>query len=407
MRKNKKTLFALYLSVSMVFMCNTQVFASVDNQMGMYVNNNKVNVTNKPFIKDGRTYVPIRIVGDLLGVETEFDNNTKTVTIKNDNTTAKFLVGDNTYEVNGKKYSSKVTPLFNANRVYVPLRIVGEVFGAEISIDSKTQSIIINFKDNAISNSKDTYNNILKDFYMLTDDKIAKLSAEEIEQYIETYNVLKGVGVNDEVLGVIQNDTNRVLSEVINSQEFDDFSDAILNSESFKSQIDEVIKSKDFIDLIRFAIDSKEYQDLVNELKLQKEYKAFAEDVKMLPAYNEVVKEYGEEITLLPLYSGDLTIDEYVNLLSKLLNDDLYVKFLQEATGVESFNAYQNKIANLLSEQKNIEFWENIKTSESYNVVKEQISLILTKTIKELPESKAVKILFDQRTLENLGQINK
>ena len=84
-----------------------------------------------------RTMVPVRLVSEVLGYDVKWDNNTKTATISNGTDTVEVVLNKSTTKINGKSYSLD-TPATSINdRIYVPLRFVGELLDCTVEYKNK------------------------------------------------------------------------------------------------------------------------------------------------------------------------------------------------------------------------------------------------------------------------------
>ncbi len=360
MKYRIKTLIMVVASVSTVFLSDVSIVeASAGQRIGLYLNESEVKNNDNPFIKNGVTYIPVRVVGDLIGVKTEFDNSSKTVTISNDDVKAIFEVGNKMYSVNGREYVSNAEPLMISERIYVPLRVVGEVFGAKVSIDSKTQSIIIDFKEK-------NYNKLISD-----------------KDFISN-------------LGIVQADSRVLFSELLNSKEFDELSTAVINSQEFKNKVTSVFNGEDFKSLLNEVLNTPEYGELIEELKSQPEYDVYLEDIKNMDSYSVLLDEYGEGALLCPLLNKNLKVEECVNLFSNLLNDKNYLNFLNECKDLDSYDAYRITMFKIINNPRYATLVKKIKTSDNFNLVYKELSKIFSETIKVLPETEGVLKLYDE-----------
>ncbi|NOJ74030.1 copper amine oxidase N-terminal domain-containing protein [Paenibacillus alvei] len=110
--------------------------AKYDYNVRVKVNENVIKSDVKPFIDvaNSRTYVPIRFVSQALGEKIEWNNKTKTVTVK---TAAGKKIelsrGQKVAVVNGVKQSIDAPAMEVSNRVMVPLRFVSEQMGATVT----------------------------------------------------------------------------------------------------------------------------------------------------------------------------------------------------------------------------------------------------------------------------------
>ncbi|EJW13765.1 copper amine oxidase N-terminal domain-containing protein [Paenibacillus alvei] len=110
--------------------------AKYDYNVRVKVNENVIKSDVKPFIDvaNSRTYVPIRFVSQALGEKIEWNNKTKTVTVK---TAAGKKIelsrGQKVAVVNGVKQNIDAPAMEVSNRVMVPLRFVSEQMGATVT----------------------------------------------------------------------------------------------------------------------------------------------------------------------------------------------------------------------------------------------------------------------------------
>ncbi len=96
-----------------------------------------------PYIKNGRTYVPMRYLGEALGAEVVWDDAARTVTLTKGDTTVVFTIGSTSYTVNGEAKTADVAPEITNDRTMLPARFVAEAFGAEVGWDAGTQTVLI------------------------------------------------------------------------------------------------------------------------------------------------------------------------------------------------------------------------------------------------------------------------
>ena len=97
-----------------------------------------------PYLKDGRTYVPIRFVTESLGASVEWNDNTKEVTIRSEEAVIVLTIGSRYIVVDGTKYLMDVSPEIVDGRTMLPVRYVAEYLNCEVGWDIATKSVIIN-----------------------------------------------------------------------------------------------------------------------------------------------------------------------------------------------------------------------------------------------------------------------
>jgi hypothetical protein len=96
-----------------------------------------------PYIKNDRTYVPMRYLGEILGAEVVWDDAARTVTLTRGDTTVVFTIGSTSYTVNGEAKTADVAPEITNSRTMLPARFVAEAFGAVVGWDAATQTVLI------------------------------------------------------------------------------------------------------------------------------------------------------------------------------------------------------------------------------------------------------------------------
>ena len=149
--------FFKLFSLTLLFLCSISLATS---DITIKVNNKIISSDVTPFIKSGTTYVPIRFVADALAVDSvSWNNDTKSVTIKNSNSTILLFVNKNYAYVNNEYKNLTNNALMINARTFVPIRFVSEVLGANVDWDETHQTILIstktiNHQNNSTPNKK-------------------------------------------------------------------------------------------------------------------------------------------------------------------------------------------------------------------------------------------------------------
>lgn len=104
--------------------------------------------TGAPFIKSGRTLVPLRVVVESLDAEVRWDNELRqAIVIKNDITIKVPIDKAYIYKDNKKILNDSKATIING-RTYLPIRVVMESFGYQVDWNGNTRSILINDRIN-------------------------------------------------------------------------------------------------------------------------------------------------------------------------------------------------------------------------------------------------------------------
>jgi hypothetical protein len=117
----------------------------------VYVNGITVNMEVAPFIKDGRTFVPVRYVAEPFGAQVIWNGNERKVILIH----KKFIelwIGNPQAMIDGTPINidpinTLVTPFIMEGRTLLPLRFVSEAFGATVTWDPTTKKVTIEYKN--------------------------------------------------------------------------------------------------------------------------------------------------------------------------------------------------------------------------------------------------------------------
>jgi micrococcal nuclease len=98
-----------------------------------------------PFIENSRTWVPVRFVSENLAATVGWNSDNNTVTISQLNQTLALVIGETYLSVNGSLKQMDVAPFIRDDRTWVPVRFVTENMGAEVSWDTDDKIVTITF----------------------------------------------------------------------------------------------------------------------------------------------------------------------------------------------------------------------------------------------------------------------
>jgi len=99
-----------------------------------------------PFIKDGRTFLPVRYVAEAVGVSEDnliWNQAAKTVTIMKGDRVAQLTIGSNILTVNGVQIPMDVKAAVVDGRTVLPLRYVAQALGAQVDYDEVTKTVSV------------------------------------------------------------------------------------------------------------------------------------------------------------------------------------------------------------------------------------------------------------------------
>jgi len=99
-----------------------------------------------PYIKSGRTYVPVRYLGYALGVaeaDVVWDEGSQKVTLTKGDNVVELTIGSTTITVNGEAQTMDVAPEITNGRTMLPARYVAEGLGYVVGWDPGTRTVLI------------------------------------------------------------------------------------------------------------------------------------------------------------------------------------------------------------------------------------------------------------------------
>lgn len=106
--------------------------------------NGRIFVNATPLVvTNGAVMVPLRLVGQALGLSIEWIADTNTAVASGTNINIRVRLDDSTAFVNGRAVALDATPRVEAGRMVVPLNFLGAAVGARVSWDAAARSVAI------------------------------------------------------------------------------------------------------------------------------------------------------------------------------------------------------------------------------------------------------------------------
>lgn len=185
----KNKIFTIILALLLI---PSFVLASGANKISIVLNNEVVATDVEPFLKDNRTFVPVRFISEKLGFKVDWNEKAQLVTITNNDKKIELTIGNKEAKVDGKAAMIDVAPLLKDNRTFVPLRFISENFGVKTSWDAKTYRVILETKSddglNLTAEEKEYYDTAksLEEDLKIKFDEMKSYLFENASKYNET-----------------------------------------------------------------------------------------------------------------------------------------------------------------------------------------------------------------------------
>ncbi len=229
------------------------------NNGGIAINiNGKFLETDQPpVIENGRTLVPLRAIGEALGCEVSWENESKTAIFTQGDVKAEITVGKSSILVGDGVYDEELpidTPASIINsRTMIPLRVLSECFGYSVDWNAQTKTVTINSKlmsDNDTGEAEEQ-------------DKLDTSAAGMASNVMSYANVLMG--------------TTRIIDAVEYKNE---------DYESLKRELEDIAQTAE----------SKSYDELVSIFSRLKEIDAALSSAAEDAGVSDIVAEYYEPL---------------------------------------------------------------------------------------------------------------
>lgn len=108
------------------------------------VNGSYIKTDSEPYLLDGVTYVPVRAISEALKCdEIEWHQETKNVVIKHNGTAISMFAGEKTAYINNKEVTVSGDVFIKNDRTYVPVRFISESLDADVLWDNSTYTVKI------------------------------------------------------------------------------------------------------------------------------------------------------------------------------------------------------------------------------------------------------------------------
>jgi hypothetical protein len=99
-----------------------------------------------PIIRDQRTFVPLRFLGEIIGAQVLWDARERKVTYSYRDIQVELWIGKREIRVDGSLREIDVAPFIESGRTMVPLRFITEPMGAIIQWDPGSRIILLMFQ---------------------------------------------------------------------------------------------------------------------------------------------------------------------------------------------------------------------------------------------------------------------
>ncbi|MDD4663738.1 MAG: stalk domain-containing protein, partial [Caldisericia bacterium] len=121
-----------------------QIMLTLGERIGTF-NDREFTMDAPPMMSNGRVMVPLRLIADIFGADVLWESSKKQVEIALRFSKIVLKVGSNQAVMNGKTTSLDAPPIIQNGRVMVPIRFISEAFSSEVEWNQEEKRVIIRF----------------------------------------------------------------------------------------------------------------------------------------------------------------------------------------------------------------------------------------------------------------------
>lgn len=126
-----------------VMMCSVSGGRAETKNIEVLLNGKTITFDQNPIIKNDRTFVPVRQVFEMFGMNVNWDGANNAVYANNSGTEILLSVGNNKMCVNGEDVQLDAAPFISGDRTFVPLRAISEALKCTVKWNEANCSVII------------------------------------------------------------------------------------------------------------------------------------------------------------------------------------------------------------------------------------------------------------------------
>ena len=142
-------IFTLFIPSSYIMAQEGVIGTDSDINILLQLGEDKITINGKtlsivkPFVANDTTLVPLRVITEAFGAELTWIAETQTVSLQYGETLVQLSIGSKEAYVNNKIQLLLVEPVLEMGTTMVPLRFISENFGAKVKYNDVTKEIVI------------------------------------------------------------------------------------------------------------------------------------------------------------------------------------------------------------------------------------------------------------------------
>ncbi|MDY2987626.1 MAG: stalk domain-containing protein [Peptoniphilus sp.] len=130
-------------STTTIYDSSSKIIEMTIGKKDYSINSEKKKMDTVPFVQDSRTLVPVRFVAEAIGAQVEWDSENQVVKIANNDSVITLKVGENTYSLNGKTSEMDTKSIIKDSRTFIPIRFVAEALGLNVEYNDTDKIVTL------------------------------------------------------------------------------------------------------------------------------------------------------------------------------------------------------------------------------------------------------------------------
>lgn len=200
-KKSVAALLTVLFTLSFLMPANRIEATSAANEIRIYVNHQRLLSDVAPYVvpKKNVTMLPFRAIGEALGATVSWDPETKIVQFQKNDRHIQMTLGNRTAVVNGNTIEMDVAPETKYSRTMVPLRFIGENLGLTVNWDQSSRSVSLITSDGEVIDLAGLRGAWISSVYNIDwpqDPRKGFDADEQKSHFIQMLDQLKDMGMN-------------------------------------------------------------------------------------------------------------------------------------------------------------------------------------------------------------------
>lgn len=146
----RKFVMTIASAIVMCLLFSVGTSHAADGDVRLYLNRTELQPEVPARIIEGNTLVPVRIVSEGIGADVSWNQEEQMVTIERNGMLIQLVIDQTEAVVNGVKHELEVAPLLDSGNTLLPVRFVSENLGLEVEWDPLSRAVFLFEEEEAI-----------------------------------------------------------------------------------------------------------------------------------------------------------------------------------------------------------------------------------------------------------------